>query len=213
VVLTVTDTGTGIADADLNKIFEPFYSKKIMGRSGTGLGMSIVWNAVKDHRGFVNIISSRDSGTTIDLFFPVCREKLPVVFPPAALDQYFGKGYNVLVIDDMKEQRDIVTAMLCEIGYRVNTVSGGEEGIEFLKKQPVDVVICDMIMDPGIDGLETLKRIKKLNNNQKVIIATGYSETERVTKALELGAYYLKKPYQLEELGIALKSVLTSPGQ
>jgi signal transduction histidine kinase/sensor domain CHASE-containing protein len=212
VALTVTDTGTGIADADLNKIFEPFYSKKIMGRSGTGLGMSIVWNAVKDHRGFVNIISSRDSGTTIDLFFPVCREKLPVVFPPATLDQYFGKGYNVLVIDDMKEQRDIVTAMLCEIGYRVNTVSGGEEGIEFLKKQSADVVICDMIMDPGIDGLDTLTRIKMLRKDQKVIIATGYSETVRVTKAIEMGAYYLKKPYQLEELGIALKSVLTSPG-
>jgi signal transduction histidine kinase/CheY-like chemotaxis protein len=208
VVLTVSDTGSGIEEADLKKIFEPFYTKKTMGRSGTGLGMSIVLNVVKDNHGYVDITTKKDSGTSIDLYFPTCREAVPPPQPAVSPDQYAGSGQLVLVIDDVKEQRETVCAMLTELGYRSSAVSSGEEGVEFVKNQPYDLVVLDMVMDPGIDGLETLRRIRKVRGKQTVMIASGYAETERVREARILGASYLKKPYILEQLGCAVVAAL-----
>ncbi|MGZ6210560.1 MAG: response regulator, partial [Syntrophales bacterium] len=93
--------------------------------------------------------------------------------------------------------------------YKVDTVASGEEAIEFVKKQPVDLLILDMIMDPGIDGLETYRRIIEIHKYQKTIIVSGFAMTERVRKTQSLGAgSYLKKPYLLEKIGIAIRREL-----
>jgi DNA-binding NtrC family response regulator len=116
-----------------------------------------------------------------------------------------------LVVDDEIEQREISAAILSKLNYTVTTVSSGEDAVEYMKENYADLLILDMIMKPGIDGLETYRRIIKLHPNQKAIIASGYSESERVKETQKLGAgKYLKKPYTLEKIGIAVKKELLS---
>lgn len=211
VVLSVRDFGEGIHESDIARIFEPFYTKKVMGRSGTGLGMAVVWGTVQDHRGYIDVISSVGEGATFELYFPLTREIKGQGGISPDLNTYTGCHESILVVDDIKEQREISAKMLNRLNYNVFTVSSGEKAVEFLKSNPVDLVILDMIMEPGMDGLETFKAIREFNPEQKVIIASGYAETERVKDALQHGAgFYLKKPYTLERLGIAVKKAINT---
>jgi len=208
VILRVTDSGTGINEGDLEKIFEPFYTKKTMGRSGTGLGMAVVWGTVKDHDGYINVQSQKGQGAKFTLFFPVTRkavEKDEI----RSIDDYMGNGEKILVVDDVSQQIEIASALLQKLGYAADTVSSGEDAVEYIKNNSADIIILDMIMDPGIDGLDTFKRIIELNPGQRAIIASGFSETDRIKEAQRLGAgEYVKKPYTLEKIGIALKTEL-----
>jgi CheY-like chemotaxis protein len=210
VALSISDTGVGISPKDQKRIFEPYFTKKVMGRSGSGLGMAVVWGTVKDHKGYIHIKSSEDRGTTIDLYFPVTRKEMREQVD-AQIENLMGNGEKILVVDDVKEQREIASRMLSKLNYEVESVSSGEEAIEYLKNKSADLLILDMIMDPGIDGCETYKRILQINSNQKAIIASGYAETDRVKEAQELGAgSYIKKPYTLEHIGIAIKNEISS---
>jgi|GEM_PF-474550 len=208
-VMEVQDNGIGIAEADLGLIFEPFYTKKAMGQSGTGLGMAVVWGTVKDHRGYVEVQSTEGQGTTFTLYFPVTRETAESPQRRPDLDDYLGKGETILVVDDIREQREIATGMLRKLGYDVSAVSSGEEAVAWLKENHADLMILDMIMDPGIDGLETYRRVCQSLPEQKAIIASGYSETGRVRETQRLGAgTYVKKPYTLEKIGMAVRTEL-----
>lgn len=209
VTLTITDNGTGISAEDMERIFEPFYTKKEMGRSGTGLGMALVWGTVKDHSGYIDIVSALGRGTTITLYFPVTRKEMLKEKFPLSIENYVGNGESVLVVDDVEEQREIATLMLKKLGYSVTSVSSGEEAVAYMKDGSADVLLLDMIMDPHIDGLETYKKILELHAGQKAIIASGFSETERVKEAQKLGAgTYIRKPYLLERIGLAIKQEL-----
>ena len=209
VVLTVSDNGRGIAAKDIGKIFEPFYTKKVMGRSGTGLGLAVVWGTVKDHNGYIDVQSEEGKGSVFTLYFPVTREIPAKTREVPTAETYLGRGESILVVDDVKEQRELATSMLERLGYRVAAVSSGEEAVDYLKAGRADLVLLDMIMDPGIDGLETYQRILAINPGQKVVIVSGYSETERVSKAQELGAgTYVRKPYLMEKIGTAIRREL-----
>ena len=208
-VVTVSDTGVGMTAEDMEKIFEPFYTKKAMGRSGTGLGMSVVWGTVKDHNGYIDLQSKEGEGSKISIYFPATRESSDAFTYMIPLKDYTGKGETILVVDDVEEQRSIASDMLEKLGYSVTTVSSGEEAVGYMKNNVVNLLILDMIMDPGMDGLETYKQILKIHPDQKAIIASGYSETPRVKEAIRLGAgAYVKKPYLIEKIGIAVKSEL-----
>ena len=208
-VLTISDTGTGIPPEDIEKIFEPFYTKKKMGRSGTGLGMAVVWGTVKDHNGYIDVQSTEGEGTTFTLYFPVTRKELPEDKSRLAIESYSGTGESILIVDDVEEQRQIASGMLQELGYSVVSVSSGEEAVEYLRTNKVDLLLLDMIMDPGMDGLDTYKKILKLHPGQKAIIASGFSETSRVEKVQSLGAgAYIRKPLLLEKIGLAVKEEL-----
>ena len=208
-VLTISDTGTGISPDDIEKIFEPFYTKKKMGRSGTGLGMAVVWGTVKDHNGYIDVQSTEGKGTTFTLYFPVTRDRLPENESHLAIESYSGNGEFILIIDDVEEQRKIATGMLKELCYSVASVSSGEEAVEYLESQEVDLLVLDMIMDPGLDGLDTYKKILETHPGQKAIIASGFSETDRVKKVLNLGAgAYIRKPFLMEKIGLAVKEEL-----
>jgi len=209
ITLSIVDSGVGMSDEDLVRIFEPFYTKKVMGRSGTGLGMAVVWGTVKDHKGYIDVESSEGNGTTFTLCFPVTREEIAKDESLVSIQDYMGKGESVLIVDDVQEQRELASKMLNRLGYSVNTVSSGEEAVDYLKKHSADLLVLDMIMDPGIDGLDTYKKILELHPGQKAIIASGFSETERVKEAQKLGAgQYIKKPYTLENIGLAIKNEL-----
>jgi PAS domain S-box-containing protein len=208
-VLTVSDTGTGIPAENREKIFEPFYTKKKMGRSGTGLGLAIVWGTVKDHNGYIDIQTEVGEGTTFTLYFPATRVELTAQKQKEPIERYMGKGESVLVVDDIADQREIAANLLTRLAYRVHTVSGGEEAVEYVKANHADILVLDMIMTPGIDGLETYRRILEINPRQKAIIVSGFSETERVREAQKLGAgAYVKKPYVIEKIGVAIRDEL-----
>ncbi|MHC4457800.1 MAG: ATP-binding protein [Planctomycetota bacterium] len=208
VVLSVSDTGVGISQDNLKRIFEPFYTKKVMGKSGTGLGMAVVWGTVKDHNGYIDVHSKQGEGTVIKLYFPVTRKvvdedtKLPV-------ENYTGDRELILVIDDVEEQRMIASHMLKKLNYQVEAAACGEEAVEFVKSKRPDLLVLDMIMDPGIDGYETYKRVLDVYPNQKAIIASGFAENDRVKETQKLGAgQYIKKPYTIENIGLAVKNEL-----
>lgn len=208
-VLTVSDTGSGISASDLGKIFEPFYTKKVMGRSGTGLGLAVVWGTVKDHNGYIDVQSAEGRGSTFTLYFPVTRKTTEKIKETVASVSYMGKGESILVVDDVQEQRDLAVSMLEKLGYRVEAVAGGEEAVGYFKTRRADLIVLDMIMDPGIDGLETYRRILKINPGQKAVIVSGFSETDRVRDAQEMGAgAFVRKPYILEKIGLAIRREL-----
>jgi signal transduction histidine kinase/CheY-like chemotaxis protein len=209
VVLTASDNGIGIPAEDLERIFEPFYTKKVMGRSGTGLGMAVVWGTVKDHDGYINVESIVGKGTTFELYFPVTRKEAEKQEATGSIKDYMGNNERILVVDDVQEQREIATMLLSKLQYSVDSVSSGEEAIEYMKTGSADLLILDMIMDPGIDGLDTFKEILRNHPKQKAIIASGFSETDRVKEAQRLGAgEYVRKPYTLEKIGAAAKTEL-----
>ncbi len=208
-VLTVSDTGNGISPEDMDKIFEPFYTKKVMGRSGTGLGLPMVWGTVKDHHGHIDVQSQEGKGSRFILYFPVTREEPEKIEETASPVSYRGKGEFILVVDDVREQRELAMNMLRNLGYRVEAVAGGEEAIEYLRQKNADLVLLDMIMNPGIDGMETYRRILEIQPGQKAVIVSGYSETDRARKAQDMGAgAFVHKPYILEKIGLAIRQEL-----
>jgi PAS domain S-box-containing protein len=211
VLISVEDDGPGISEKDLKQIFSPFYSKKMMGRSGTGLGLAVVWNTVHDHGGYIDVTSSAN-GSIFSLYFPVDRygvyeptQQSPLISP------HQGNGQKILVVDDQKSQRDIASRLLDRLGYQSHAVPSGEEAVEFIKKAPVDLVLLDMLMDPGINGCETYKQIIQHVPGQKAILTSGYSDIENLNQAMDLGiSQFIQKPYSLHELAQALKSEISS---
>jgi PAS domain S-box-containing protein len=209
VTLSVRDTGIGIPSGDLERIFEPFYTKKVMGKSGTGLGMAVVWGTVKDHKGYIDVKSDSGKGTEFTLYFPVVRQELTGDKPQLSIEDIMAKGESILVVDDVEDQREIASEMLTKLGYSVVSVSSGEDAVDYMKHHMVDLLVLDMIMQPGIDGLDTYKQILEIHPNQKAIIASGYSETDRVKEAQKLGATsYVKKPYLLDKIGQVVRDEL-----
>ena len=209
VVLTVADEGVGISPDDKEKIFEPFYTKKVMGRSGTGLGMAVVWGTIKDHNGYINVETGTGKGTRFTLYLPVTHKEELRLDPGISLENLRGSGEKILIVDDISEQLDIASEMLIHLGYLPSTVSSGEQAVAYLHDHDCDLLILDMIMDPGIDGLETYRQILEHHPDQKAVIASGYSETNRVAEIQRLGAgAYIKKPYTIEKLARVVRSEL-----
>ena len=208
VVLSVSDSGSGIQSDDLERIFEPFYTKKMMGRTGTGLGLAVVWNTVQDHKGYIDVTSDKN-GTKFELYFPITRDEISGKHLPLPIDDYKGNGEIILVVDDVESQRDVSCKILDILGYITKAVPSGEEAVEYFKEHTADLILLDMIMEPGINGRETYERIIKIHPNQKAIIVSGYAETTDVKEAQKLGAgKYIKKPLTLENIGMAVKEEL-----
>ncbi len=209
IIMKISDSGIGISEEDIKRIFEPFYSKKKMGRSGTGLGMAVVWGTMQDHHGHVDIQSTVGKGTTVKLYFPITREEALPGKEKNTAGVRRGNGETILIVDDVKEQREIASKIVEQLGYVAKSVACGEEAVDFLREEKADLVLLDMIMDPGIDGLETYRRILEHHPRQKAIIASGFAETLRVKSAQSLGAgEYIRKPYTVDGIGIAIRAEL-----
>ena len=209
-VLSVVDTGEGIVPKDLEHIFEPFYTKKKMGRSGTGLGLAVVWGTVKDHNGYIDLKSSKRVGTHFDLYFPDTGfEGIARPEGEATQTSVATNTHHILVVDDVTEQREIAVEMLKTLGYDAKAVDSGEAALTYLEQHSVDLLLLDMVMAPGMDGLETYRQVLTVNPKQKAIIASGFSKTERVLETLALGAsHFLNKPYRLQHLAEVVKAAL-----
>lgn len=206
--LTISDTGIGMSTGEVNRVFEPFYTSKIMGRSGTGLGMAVVWGTVKDHDGYIDIKSKPGRGTTFTVYIPTtdkCMEEQAT----STLQDFSGNGEKILIVDDLEEQRSLTHGIIKNLGYQADVAASGIEAIEKCHKTSYDLLVLDMIMPGEYDGLATYEAIKSSHPRQKAIIVSGFSETSRVKKAQALGAgTYLKKPYTVELLATAIDQEL-----
>jgi PAS domain S-box-containing protein len=212
VVVSVSDQGQGIAPADLPHIFEPFYTKKIMGRSGTGLGLAVVWGTVQDHNGYIDVKSDTGKGTCLSLYFPMTRIAASAKDTPLPVETYNGDGETILVVDDVEMQRELAVDLLARLNYKAASVSSGEDAITYVQNHKVDLLVLDMIMDPGLDGLDTYRQILAYRPDQRAIIASGFAETGRVKEAQRLGAAaYIRKPYTIEKIGLAVYQALNGP--
>jgi len=208
-VLSIKDSGTGIAEQDLDHIFEPFYTKKMMGRSGTGLGLAVVWNTVQDHEGQITV-HSNETGTCFDLYFPATQKKRGLTKESQTTEVVRGNGEHILVVDDEKMLRHIAEQMLEQLNYSVDSVSSGEEALEFLKKKKTDLILLDMIMPPGINGQETYEKILEIRPQQKALIVSGFSGSDEIIRSLKLGAGgFVNKPFDMKELSIAVNEELS----
>lgn len=208
VLVQITDTGEGMDEEDRARIFEPFFTTKGMGQSGTGLGLAIVWGVVQDYKGFIDVKSAKGQGTTFSIYIPATRRQQETVVEPHSLESLRGNGETILVVDDLEAQRVLAAEILTQLGYSAVAVSGGEEAVAYVEKHHVDLAMLDMIM-PGIDGLETYRRILHIRPSFRALLVSGFSESERVKEAQRLGAgTYLKKPYVIQRLGLALRQEL-----
>jgi CheY-like chemotaxis protein len=208
VVLTICDNGIGISEENLNRIFEPCYTSKVLGRSGTGLGMTVVWGTVKDHDGFLDVQSGVGKGTSMTVFLPAARMEEDHPEPRDLARQMIirGNGERILLVDDSPEQRSLGHSILATLGYRATTSASGTEAVAILAEQNFDLILLDMIMEPDMDGLDTFRRIREIHPDQKVIIVSGYSETRRIREAQKEGVCsVVKKPFTLQEIASAIQ--------
>lgn len=204
--LSVKDRGRGIGSTDIEHIFEPFYTKKEMGRSGSGLGLSIVYGLVKDCRGYIDVVNREGGGTAFILFLPVIATEEPLVQAPAP-DLYGTE--SVLVVDDILEQRQLAERILTRLGYSVTTVENGRAAVEHIREHDVDIILLDMIMEDDFGGLDTYREIARIRPGQRCVIASGFTENEQVRKTQSLGAgMFIMKPYVMQMLGRAIRSEL-----
>ncbi len=205
--LTITDTGVGIEEKYLTKIFEPFFSTKFDEKS-TGLGLSMVFNIMKKHHGFINLNSEYGKGTSFFLYLPVSKkEKIQKNKQNSKI--YQGDGH-ILVIDDESIMRKIVQSMLATCGYKVLLAEDGEIGIEIFKKNKniIKAVILDLSM-PKKSGIETFTEIQRINPEIKVIIYTGFVDSMTKEMLMKHGIKgILNKPFNLEEISKKLNVIL-----
>jgi len=206
VILSVSDNGSGIPTEGIARIFEPFYSKKEMGRSGTGLGLTVIWNTVRDHHGFIDLASNR-VGCRFELYFPVSEEKAGAAKDSRLMESLLGRGEKILVVDDEESQRSIACSILRQLGYMPFSVNSGRSAVEYIKNEHVDLVLLDMIMEPGMDGCETFSEILIHSPEQKAVITSGHWSREDQEKISLLGiSQYITKPYSLACIARAIRS-------
>jgi DNA-binding LacI/PurR family transcriptional regulator/signal transduction histidine kinase/ActR/RegA family two-component response regulator len=211
-VVSVSDNGSGIAAAELGRVFEPFFSKKRMGEnSGTGLGLAIVHGVVKEHEGFLDVASTVGMGTTFTLYFP--RAEADVQVRERGVVSARGHA-KILIVDDEPVQLRTGRRVLTHLGYQVDTVESGRKARELFERaapsgnSPYDVVILDMLLNESQDGLELLEQIQRMFPKQRAILASGHAPTERAELAVQRGLTWLVKPYTADALASAVHGTL-----
>ncbi|MBQ3565469.1 MAG: response regulator, partial [Alphaproteobacteria bacterium] len=214
VLIEVSDTGTGIDQANLHRIFDPFFSTKEKGR-GTGLGLSTVYGIVNQTGGFISVQSELNVGTTFSLYFPlvsddeVASSQAQIAAADMRHKDLTGVG-TILLVEDEDAVRMFSSRALRDKGYRIIEASNGEMALEFLKKDAstIDLIISDVVM-PKMDGPTLLSHIKQVNPNIKFIFISGYTEDAfRESLANDSSVHFLPKPFNLKELASKVKSVL-----
>jgi PAS domain S-box-containing protein len=193
-ILSVTDTGAGIDAATLEKIFEPFFTTKEVGK-GTGLGLSIVYGIVKQHEGFINVLSEPGLGTTFWLYLPLAREMAPEI-PRREPSVRAGRGETILLVEDDQEVRSLFREVLEHHGYQVIEAVDGTDGVMKFRERGafIDLLVIDVIM-PRKNGWEAFNEITKLRSDVKAIFVSGYTY-DIVSKAglADKGLHFMAKP-------------------
>ncbi|MBD2360098.1 response regulator [Anabaena minutissima FACHB-250] len=208
IVVTVSDTGVGIPEEHLDRIFEPFFTTKAVGK-GTGLGLSTLIGIVKSHGGFVNVDSEVGRGTTFKVYLPAVGGT--EVFSPDELIPPIGQGELILIVDDEPAIRDITRTSLESHQYQALVASDGIEAIAIYAKyaDKISAVLVNLML-PGLDGLTTIRTLKKINPDARIIATSGLIAKNKLGEIVNTGAAaFLAKPYTINELLLALNQVIT----
>jgi two-component system cell cycle sensor histidine kinase/response regulator CckA len=212
VVVSVSDSGTGIAPALVNKIFEPFFTTKEVGK-GTGLGLSTALGIVKSHGGFLTVYSEIGKGTCFKIYLPAEEASLEATREAADIPLPRGKGELILVCDDEAAVREIMKVTLENNGYRVVTANDGAEavGVFASRQKEITCAIVDAMM-PYMDGPATVRAIQKLSPNMPFVTISGLAENDKVSDMVEIAnTAFLAKPFTTEQILITLDQVLHRP--
>jgi PAS domain S-box-containing protein len=207
VLLTVTDTGTGIYKKDMERIFDPFFTTKERDR-GTGLGLASAYGIIKAHGGYIDVASKRGHETTFSIYLPASRKKAPKVVK-AAKGVLRGTE-TVLLVDDEEVVLGVGQELLESMGYRVLTARDGKEAIKVYKKNRdnIDIVLLDIVM-PNMGGSEAYDRIKEIRPNVKVLLLSGFSIDGEAIEILERGCNgFIQKPFTMKELSGRIREIL-----
>ena len=207
VLFSLTDTGVGMDRKTMERIFEPFFTSRGLGK-GTGLGLASVYGTVKAHGGYIDVYSEKGHGATFEIYLPAIgmnqkKEK------NAATDLMKGRE-TVLLVDDEDVVADVGEQMLRKLGYEVLVAMSGKEAIEYYepKRDKIDMVILDMIM-PGMNGGEVYDRIKEINPHAKILLSSGYSIDGQAADILKRGCDgFIQKPFSMEVLSGRIRKVL-----
>ncbi len=213
ILVSVSDTGIGIPRENLVRVFDPFFTTKEQGK-GTGLGLSMVFGIVKSHGGYIGVESEVGAGTTFRIYLPaaaadVLQLEIPYVAPPPGAEGR-GKG-TVLLVDDQEPVRDVCSAMLKTLGYRVVTASDGGEGLAYYRGawREIDLVIVDMVM-PVLGGPECFRGMKEVNPDVRAVLATGYSLEGAVQEVMNEGVLgFIQKPFRMEQLSQVVSAAMS----
>jgi PAS domain S-box-containing protein len=208
--LSVSDTGIGMSRSVMRRIFDPFFTTKDKGM-GTGLGLSMAYNIIKAHDGFINVYSEPGEGSVFNIYLPVLKTEFIEHEKSEEAAVKHGSGL-VLVVDDEEVNRDVARMMLEDCGYQVITASDGVEAVAIYRERMSDIkiLILDIVM-PVKSGDEACIEILEINPGAKIVVSSGFRDDLRVKKALKAGAkIFVPKPYTLKTLSDAIDNVINS---
>lgn len=205
--LSISDTGPGIRPEILEKVFEPFFTTKTdTERRNSGLGLSLVQAIVEDHSGCIQLETEEGKGARFIIYLPAMETAPEPKQRPKAPEKARPR---ILVVDDDPLQRGVLKEALLRLDYDVETVASGEKAVEYVRENEVDLMITDMVLPGGIDGVETYRRVSQERPGIKALIMSGYSDSEQVRETHGLGAgRYIRKPIRLETLAQAVGEAL-----
>ena len=206
VKLQITDSGVGMDKNTQQRIFEPFYTTKEMGR-GTGLGLAAVYGIIKSHGGYINVDSVVGAGTTFTIFLPATPKEFSKTIKTEDRSEK-GNGV-ILIVDDEEMVLKIGIKMLKKLGYTVLEANCGKEAIEIFKEKcsEIDLLILDMIM-PNMGGGEVFDKIKQIDTDAKVLLSSGYSVDGKANDILNRGCDgFIQKPFSIKELSLKIKEL------
>jgi PAS domain S-box-containing protein len=207
VKVTISDTGIGMDESTLQRIFDPFFTTKKFGK-GSGLGLYCSYGIIKNHGGYIQVVSKQKVGTTFTIYLPVSDKKIAQLEDPSP-KRIVGRE-TLLLVDDEKKIRDVCREGLKLMGYTVITAETGEEAVDIFRRShaTIDVVILDMIM-PGLNGRETYKRLRQIKPNVRVLLASGYAFEGQEKEILEDKCNgHIQKPFKIEKLAMMIKEIM-----
>jgi nitrogen-specific signal transduction histidine kinase/ActR/RegA family two-component response regulator len=209
VLLSVTDTGTGMTPEVRLKAFEPFFTTKPAG-AGSGLGLSMVYGFVKQSGGQIQLFSEPGQGTTIRILLPLVAEARRATDHPAPqLEAFSARGETVLVVEDDRRVRHVTVARLRAIGYTVIEAENAPEALEELEANPsADLLFTDIMMPGGMTGMELAQHVRMKHPNIHILLTSGYAEPNLLEQELSEGTAWLRKPYTAVDLARRIRDLL-----
>ena len=207
--VAVADTGCGMDTETLGKVFDPFFSTKFTGR---GLGMAAVMGIIRSHDGAVTVSSVKNKGSVFTALFPIQGISLRPAEVKIRDDKTVAEGRTVLLVDDEAMVMDIGSQFLKRLGYSVRTASSGQEALDIFKQasDSIDCLLLDVSM-PGMDGLETMRQIKKIRSDARILITSGYTRQQIEDQFTHVGLPdgFIHKPFEMKELQEILNKTIS----
>jgi len=208
-LLTITDSGCGMSEKTLQHIFEPFYTTKEAGE-GTGLGLANVYGIVKQHNGYIDVISMVDKGTTFKIFFPTTDQALAVEQPEAEYSGDYRGTETILLVEDDAMVREMVTELLNELGYALHVAAHPDQALKIARQLPgkIDLLISDIVM-PGMNGRQLFRKLQEERQDLGVVLyISGYDNNVITNAALESEEHFLAKPFTTDDFMAKVRGLL-----